>query len=84
MYEEIFSSQMLAMLQSYKSMAAFSLLQNSYVLRSQLFKLPAVTELSLIRWASKKTGQLTYIHINVIPYMFHLKRNFVANPRFIL
>jgi hypothetical protein len=57
--EEIFSSKMLSILSPTRKMADSCLLRTVCLFRSQLFKLPAVTELSLIRWASKKTGQFS-------------------------
>jgi hypothetical protein len=62
--EETFSSKMLTILSHTRKMAAACLLLKVDVFRSQLFKLPAVTELSLIRWASKKAGQFSYAHTN--------------------
>jgi hypothetical protein len=61
--EEIFSSRMLHILLPNRKMAASCLVKEVCLLHSQLFKLPGVTELSLIRWASKKTGQFSYTHI---------------------
>jgi len=53
-------------------MATSGLFGSQLVLHSRLFQLKPITELSLVRWASKKAGQFLYTIYFSNCYILHL------------
>jgi len=53
-------------------MATSGLFGSHLLLHSRLFQLKPITELSLVRWASKKAGQFLYYIYFINCYILHV------------